>query len=61
MKNTISTIAVYDLAERIGNLSTNEEAEKFRSLAIQMGFGDVRCSDIPDHIWVKMIAEVVAQ
>ncbi len=60
MTNTISTLSVQDLAERIGGMTTNTEAEQFRALAIKAGYSDSRCSDIPDAIWYSLVQEVAS-
>ena len=60
MQNTISTLAVQDLAERIGGMTTNTEAEQFRVLAIKAGYANSRCSDIPDATWYTLVQEIAS-
>ena len=60
MTNTISTLSVHDLAERIGGMTTEIEAEQFRVLAIKAGYGNSRCSDIPDSIWYGLVQEAAS-
>jgi hypothetical protein len=60
MTNTIRNLSLHDLAERIGGMAGTLDADNFRALAIKAGYGDSRCTDIPDAVWYKLVQEMAA-
>lgn len=58
---TIETIPNYLLAEHLGSIATREEADAFRQIAIERGYGETPINEVPNSVWLSLINEMLTK